>query len=485
MNRFRRETDEMKTIKMFIDGVRVAGEGTLPVYHKATGEVIAEIAAAGAEHVRAAVDAAERAFHEVQLSPYERYEILMRAANLMRERREEFATALSAEAGKPIRDARGEIDRAYQTFILSAEEAKRLRGETVPIAGAPGCSNRMAFTIRRPLGVVCAITPFNFPVNLAAHKIGPALAAGNTVVYKPASATPLTASLLCDVFQEAGLPAGCLNLVFGAGGAVGRFLTADERIRMFSFTGSVPVGKALHEAVGFRRISLELGSNSANIVHEDVADVAWVAEHCARHAFVNAGQVCISCQRVYVARAIYEEFCAAAVEAAQNFKSGDLMDVHTQIGPMISEREAERIEEWVDEAEDEGARVLTGGNRTGAFYEPTVLTDVTPAMKVVSEETFAPVFSIIPYDTIEDAVRMVNDTRYGLQAGVFTRSLAVANYCAEHLDVGGVIIGDGATFRMDNMPYGGVKDSGIGREGPAYAIRELTEEKLIVLNIEG
>ena len=475
----------MKTINMLIDGRRVAGEGTIPVHHKATGEVIAEIAAAGEAQVRAAVDAAERAFHEVQLSPYERYEIIMRAANLMRERREAFAEALSAEAGKPIRDARGEIDRAYQTLILSAEEAKRLRGETVPLAGAPGCERRMAFTIRRPLGVVCAITPFNFPVNLAAHKIGPALAGGNTVIYKPASATPLTASLLVDVFQEAGLPTGCLNLIYGAGSAVGRLLTADERIRMFSFTGSVPVGKALHEAVGFRRISLELGSNSANIVHEDVADVAWVAEHCARHAFVNAGQVCISCQRVYVARAIYEEFCAAAVEAAQNFKSGDLMDVHTQIGPMISEREAERIEEWVDEAEDEGARVLTGGNRTGAFYEPTVLTDVAPAMKVVSEETFAPVFSIIPYDTIEDAVRMVNDTRYGLQAGVFTRSLAVANHFAEHPDVGGVIIGDGATFRMDNMPYGGVKDSGIGREGPAYAIRELTEEKLIVLNIEG
>ena len=475
----------MKTIKMLIDGKRVAGEGTLPVYHKATGEQIAEIAAAGAEQVRAAVDAAERAFHEVQLSPYERYEILMRAANLMCERREEFAAALSAEAGKPIRDARGEIDRAYQTFILSAEEAKRLRGETVPLAGAPGCSNRMAFTIRRPLGVVCAITPFNFPVNLAAHKIGPALAAGNTVVYKPASATPLTASLLCDVFQEAGLPAGCLNLVYGAGGKIGDLLTADERIRMFSFTGSVPVGKALHAAVGFRRISLELGSNSANIVHEDVADVTWVAEHCARHAFVNAGQVCISCQRVYVSRSIYEAFCAAMTETARSFRSGDLMDVHTQIGPMISEREAQRIEAWVDEAEDEGARVLTGGNRRGAFYEPTVLTDVTPAMKVVTEETFAPVVSIIPYDTIEEAVAAVNASRYGLQAGVFTRSLAVANYCAEHLEVGGVIIGDGATFRMDNMPYGGVKESGIGKEGPAYAIRELTEEKLIVLNVEG
>ncbi|WP_037348815.1 aldehyde dehydrogenase family protein [Selenomonas sp. F0473] len=474
----------MDTIRMLIDGVRAAGDGTLPVRHKATGEVIAEIAVAGASHVHAAVDAAERAFRTVTLSPYERYEIILRAANLMRERREEFAAALVAEAGKPIRDARGEIDRAYQTLILSAEEAKRLRGETVPLAGAPGCENRMAFTIRRPLGVVCAITPFNFPVNLAAHKIGPALAAGNTVVYKPASATPITASMLCDVFREAGLPAGCLNLILGEGGPVGDLLAADERIRMFSFTGSVPVGKALRNAVGFRRISLELGSNSANIVHEDVADVRWVAERCARYAFVNAGQVCISCQRVYVSRSIYETFCEAAVDAARGFRGGDLMDVHTQIGPMISEHEAERIDAWVREAAAQGARILTGGARTGAFYEPTVLTDVAPDMKVVCEETFAPVFSIVPYDAIEDAVRAVNDTRYGLQAGVFTRSLAVANYCAEHLEVGGVIIGDGATFRMDNMPYGGVKDSGIGREGPAYAIRAFTEEKLIVLNVE-
>ena len=475
----------MEQIQMLIDGVRREGEGTLPVYDKATGEVIAEVWTAGTAQIRAAIDAAERAFYKVRLSPYERYEIILRAANLMRERREVFAQALLKEAGKPIRDARGEIDRAYQTLILSAEEAKRLHGEMVPLAGAPGCERRVAFTVRRPLGVVCAITPFNFPVNLAAHKIGPALAAGNTVIYKPASATPLTASLLCEVFMEAGLPAGCLNLVFGTGSAVGALLTADARIRMFSFTGSVPVGKALHDAVGFRRISLELGSNSANIVHDDVEDVLWVAEHCARHAFVNAGQVCISCQRVYVARAIYEEFSAAAAAAAKNFRSGDLMDVYTQIGPMISIQEAERIEAWVREAVDMGARILTGGKRTGAFYEPTVLTDVTPAMKVVSAEVFAPVFSIIPYDTIEDAVRAVNDTRYGLQAGVFTRSIAIANYCAEHLEVGGVIIGDGATFRMDNMPYGGVKDSGIGREGPAYAIRELTEEKLIVLNLEG
>ena len=332
--------------------------------------------------------------------------------------------------------------------------------------------------------MVCAITPFNFPVNLAAHKIGPALAAGNTVVYKPASATPLTADRLVDAFADAGLPAGCLNLIYGAGGKIGRLLTADARIRMFSFTGSVPVGKVLHEAVGFRRIALELSSNSADIVHEDIGDMARVAAHCAQQAFANAGQVCISCQRVYVARSIHEAFCSAAVQAAEAIRSSDLLDEETQLGPMIAVREAERIESWVQEAKAQGARILTGGTRCGAFYAPTVLTNVTPSMKVVCEETFAPVFSIIPYDTIEEAVRMANDTHYGLQAGVFTRSIPIAHYCAEHLAVGGVIIGDGATFRMDNMPYGGVKDSGIGREGPAYAIRELTEEKLVVLNVE-
>lgn len=272
----------------------------------------------------------------------------------------------TTEAGKPIRDARGEIGRAYQTLILSAEEAKRLTGEMVPIQGAPGCGNRMAYTKRQPLGVVCAITPFNFPVNLACHKLGPALAAGNTVVYKPASATPLTAVLLCEVFQQAGLPAGCLNLVMGPGALVGDLLAKDERIRMFSFTGSVPVGKSLQKSAGFRRVALELGSNSANIVHGDVKDVKEVAELCARYAFTNAGQVCISCQRVYVERPIYEKFCLAAKAYAQTLETGDLMQETTTLGPMIAEKEAVRIEAWVKEACEDGAKLLTGGTLLGS-----------------------------------------------------------------------------------------------------------------------
>lgn len=474
----------MKQQPLYIGEKKLMTEARFPVYHKASHELLAEIAIAGQSECRAAIDTAEKAFHDVRLSAYERYEILQKTACLMRKRTEEFATVLSAEAGKPLHDARSEIERAYQTLLLSAEEAKRLKGDVIPLAGAPGCQNKFAFTIRQPLGVVCAITPFNFPVNLAAHKIGPALAAGNTVIYKPASATPLTAALLCDIFHDAGLPAGCLNLLTGPGSLIGKYLTKDARIRMFSFTGSVPVGKALQEAAGFRRVTLELGSNSANIVHEDVKDLKRTAELCAKYAFLNAGQVCISCQRIYVSRSIYQKFCNYAVAFAKNFKSGKLSDESTCLGPMIAEKEAVRIEGWVTDAVAAGAKVLTGGHRRGAFYEPTILTDVKPDMSVVKNEAFAPIFSIIPYDTIEEAVAGVNHSRYGLQAGVFTTSLYIAHYAAEHIEAGGVVINDGSSFRMDNMPYGGIKESGMGKEGPEYAIRELTEEKTIIMNFD-
>ena len=473
----------MKQYALFINGKKLTTATTENVYNKATGEVIATICTAGEKEVKMAVDAAQEAFNAVTLTPYQRYEIIMKAAANMMQRQREFAEALSLEAGKPIKDAMGEIARGYQTLILSAEEAKRFTGEMVPIQGAPGCEKRIAYTKRMPLGVVCAITPFNFPVNLACHKIGPAIAAGNTIVYKPASATPLTASLLCEAFADAGLPAGFLNLVMGRGSLVGDLLTKDERIKMFSFTGSVPVGKALQKAAGFRKIALELGSNSANIVHGDIEDVKKTAQLCAKYAFVNAGQVCISCQRVYVQRNIYDEFCQAAVEYAKTLKVGDPLDESTDIGPMIAEKEAVRIEEWVKAAAENGAKILVGGHRNGSFFEPTILTDTKDDMNVICKETFAPVFSIMPYDDIEEAIASVNNSNYGLQAGVFTKSLPVAHLCAEKIETGGVIINDGSTFRMDNMPYGGVKDSGIGREGPEYAVRELTEEKLIVFNL--
>ena len=472
----------MKHYGLFINGKEVSTHKKMEVINKATGKAFATISVAGPKEVKQAVDAAQKAFKTVKLSPYQRYEIIMKAANLMMARQKEFAENLCREAGKPIKDAMGEIGRAYQTLILSAEEAKRLTGEMIPIQGAPGCEKRMAYTLRLPLGVVAAITPFNFPVNLACHKIGPALAVGDTVVYKPATATPVTGALLCQVFKEAGLPEGCLNLVMGPGGEVGKLLTGDQRIKMFSFTGSVPVGKTLQAQAGFRRVALELGSNSANIVHKDAADIDKIAQMCAKYAYTNAGQVCISCQRVYVHKKIYKDFVKAAVKYTKTLKVGDPLSEKTDIGPMINEKEAIRIEAWVKAAKKAGAKVLVGGKRKGAYYLPTVLTATKDKMDVICKETFAPVFSIMPYDDIEEAIAEVNKSNYGLQAGVFTTSLDIAHKCAEKIETGGVIINDGSTFRMDNMPYGGVKDSGIGKEGPEYAVRELTQEKTIVIN---
>lgn len=472
----------LKKYGLFIDGQWVETSEELKVFNKATGEAAALISVAGKAQIAAAVEAAQTAFDAVKIPPYRRYEILLRASEILMRRQQELAEMLCVEAGKVRKDAFGEIARAQQTLILSAEEAKRLTGDMVPLQGAPGCENRHAYTIRQPLGVVCVITPFNFPVNLACHKIGPALAAGNTVIYKPATATPLTAALLCEIFTEAGLPAGHLNLVTGSGSKVGAFLLAEERVRLYSFTGSLQVGRELLNAAGFRRIALELGSNAANIVCGDV-DVEKVAALCAKYAFVNAGQVCISCQRVYVQRSIYDAFCAHAVAYAKGLVVGDPLAPNTDIGPMIDAREAVRAASWIQEAVAGGARILTGGVRRGAWLEPTILTDVTPEMNVIAQEVFAPIFSILPYDEIDEAIAAVNHSNYGLQAGVFTDSLALAHRCAQRLEVGGVIINDGSTFRMDNMPYGGVKESGIGREGPQYAIKEMTEDKLIVFNL--
>lgn len=470
----------MKDYGLLIDGKWIVTDEKIGVKNKATGSEIGFISVAGEAEVTAAVDAAEKAFKTVKIEPYQRYAILMKASQLLIENQKEMASILSEEVGKPIKEAMGEVTRAQQTLILSAEEAKRMTGEMVPLAGAPGCGSRLAFTMRMPVGIVCAITPFNFPLNLACHKIGPALAAGNSVVYKPATVTPLSAVLLCKIFEQAGLPDGYLNLVTGSGSKLGKLLTEEQRINFYSFTGSPAVGKGLLKDVGFRRVALELGSNSANIVHEDAADIPATAELCAKYAFANAGQVCISCQRVYVQRSVFQEFCQQAVAYTKKLVVGDPSDAATDIGPMISEQEAVRAEDWLREAVAQGANVLIGGKRRDAWLEPTIVIDVQPEMKVVCMETFAPIFSIIPYDTIQEAIELVNDSVYGLQAGVFTNSLEIARECAMKIETGGVIINDGATFRTDNMPYGGIKESGIGREGPQYAVKEMTEEKLIV-----
>ncbi|AEG58384.1 aldehyde dehydrogenase family protein [Desulforamulus ruminis] len=469
-------------VRLFINGEWVSTNQKEKVLNKATGETVAEYYVAGAKEVDAAIAAAENAFKTKKLAPYRRYEILKRASELMMERQEDLALTISQEVGKTLKEAKGEVARAAQTLLISAEESKRVQGEIVPIAGSPGNENRRAWTTRVPLGIVCAITPFNVPANLTCHKVGPAIAAGNAVVYKPASATPIIGAKLCEIMAEAGLPAGYLNMVMGSGPVVGDALAKDQRIAFYSFTGSAAVGMKLKTAVGFRPISLELGSNSPTLVHGD-ADLAAAVDACTRSAFANAGQLCISVQRVYVHAPIYDEFCKQAAALAQTLKIGDPLDPATDIGPMISEKEAVRAEAWIQEAVAEGAKLLAGGQRKGPFLEPTVLANVKPQMKCSCNEVFAPVFNIVSYDTIDEAIALANDSCYGLQAAIFTNSLDIATRCAEELEAGGVIINDVSTFRADLMPYGGWKESGIGKEGPRYVIEEMTKEKIVVLKM--
>ncbi len=400
----------------------------------------------------------------------------------MEERKEELALIMVGEVGKVLKDARGEVDRGIQTLIASAEEAKRIAGEGVPL-GQPGFDGKIAFTIRVPVGVVGAITPFNFPLNLTLHKVGPALAAGNTVVLKPAEMTPVIACILADIMAEAGLPAGFLNVVNGFGQETGQYLLEDESIAMFTFTGSPGVGRQIKSAIGIRKVTLELGNNSPNIVHEDAPDLAKAAELCVSRGMANNGQACISVQRVYVHRNVYDMFVEQAVEAAAALKVGDPADPSTDIGPMISEKEAKRVESWIDEAIAQGAKVAFGGKRNGAFMEPTILVDVKADMKVMCQEIFAPAINIVPYDDVNQAFQWANDTRFGLQAGLFTSNLQLALRAAHELQFGGVIINDVSTTRADVMPYGGVKDSGIGREGPKYAVQEMTDERIVVINL--
>jgi len=446
------------------------------------GRLIGVIPEAGIEDVSAAAAAAETAFRNARLSPHERYEILANTSHLLNTQGEEIARILAEEAGKPIRDARIEVSRAAQTFLISAEEAKRIHGDGIPVEASRGSENRMAFTIRVPVGPVCAISPFNFPLNLVAHKVGPAIAAGNTVVLKPSSLTPFSAIRLGEAMIKAGLPPGHLNILFGPGKTVGEQLLTDPRFALYTFTGSPSVGRHLRESIGLRRAILELGSNSATLVHRD-ADIPKAAQACARAGFAYAGQVCISLQRVLLHREIAANFLSLFVPAVEKLRLGNPIDEETDVGPMITEEAAIRAEEWINEAISKGAKPLTGGWRKGTMMAPTVLTHVDQGMKVVCHEVFAPVVTVQEYDTIEEAIGMVNDSEYGLQAGIFTSDITTAFKVAREAQVGGVMVNDTSMYRADLMPYGGVKSSGIGREGPRYAIEEMTDLKTIVLNL--
>ena len=471
----------MSSGRMFIGGEWVNG-ATFVVTDKFTGEPIGTMASASREQVRQAVNFAAEAFAGNRLTPYARYEILHRAAGLVESRRDAFKSTIVAESGFTVSDAAIEIARTIQTLLLCAEEAKRIAGEVVPVDGAPGQEHRMAFTLRVPVGVVCAITPFNSPLNTVAHKVGPALAAGNAVVLKPATQTPLTAVLLCEVFEAAGVPPGYLSLVHGQGSRVGAWLLREPQIAFYTFTGSTNVGRTIQRAIGLRRSQLELGSISSTVICED-ADLTRAIPRCVNASFRKAGQVCTSVQRLYVHREILDGFVTSLVDATTKVRVGDPKDPATLVGPMISAREAERAAAWVDEAQTQGARIACGGRREGALFFPTIIVDVTPRMRVMCDEIFAPVISIVPYESLDAAITEINATPYGLAAGIFTTNINTAMKAARLLEVGAVHVNETSSSRVDAMPYGGVKQSGFGREGPKYSIQEMTTERLVTWSL--
>jgi len=413
------------------------------------------------------------------LSRHERASILRRAAQLLTEEQDLFAQAITAESAKPLRESRTEVQRGIQTISVSADEALRLDGDMVPLDAAPTAKGYLGFTLREPLGVIAAITPFNFPLNLCLHKIAPALAAGNTVVHKPAGTTPITALLLARLFHEAGLPPGALNTIPGPSKEVGDVLLEHVAVQMITFTGSAAVGAELRQRAGLKRMTLELGSNAAVIVLPDVS-IPEVAQRCAAAAYAHSGQVCISVQRIYVHQDVHASFVEAFTAAANGLRKGIPEDPETQISCLISEAESERVASWVREATEAGAILHTPLRRDGAKLTPAVVTSAPQQSKLIRQEVFGPVAAINPIASLDDAIAAVNDSDYGLQAGIFTQHLPSAWQAAREIHTGAVLINETPQFRADHMPYGGVKLSGSGREGPRYAIQEMTEPKLIV-----
>ncbi|HEV2206654.1 MAG TPA: aldehyde dehydrogenase family protein [Candidatus Acidoferrales bacterium] len=466
----------------FVHGKWMTEGDTIEVLSPYDGSVVGTVHRATATHAEAAIRAAQHAFETTRKMPsYERQRILRAISDGIAENREEFAALMALEAGKPIRTARAEVDRAIFTFAIAAEEATRIGGEWLPLDLQPSAAGRGGIVRRFPLGPVLGITPFNFPLNLVAHKVAPAIAAGCTMVLKPATKTPLCALRLAQIVESAGLPEGALNVLPMSNGDAERLVT-DDQLKLLSFTGSAAVGWSLKSKAGKKKVVLELGGNAAVIVHSD-ANGDEAAAKCVQGGFSYAGQSCISVQRIFVQREIEPQFTEKLVAGARKLKTGDPLDESTDVGPMIDEDAARRAAEWIDEAVAGGAQLLCGGKRSGALLEPAVLTHTKERMKVQCQELFAPVVVVEPYDDFDEAIRRVNDSAYGLQAGVFTRDARLLFRAFEQIEVGGVIANDMSSFRIDHMPYGGVKDSGMGREGLRYAIEEMTEPRLLVLNL--
>ena len=446
-----------------------------------SGEVVGRVTKAGAAEARAAIDAAERAMAD-PLPAHKRAEILVKVVAGIARRHDEIAAQIAAEAGKPLKSAKVETSRAMSTYTFAAVEARKLAGEVVPMDAAQAGEGKLAFTLREPIGVVGAISPFNFPLNLVAHKIAPALAAGCAVVLKPAGQTPLSALTLAELEDEAGLPAGWLNVLVGPASEIGDVLVEDERVKAITFTGSSEVGWGIRERAARKKVLLELGNATPVIVHDD-ADLDEATTKLAAHAFAFAGQSCISVQRIYVQKRAYDEFVAGFLPQVEELVVGDPADTETDVGPVIDEGARERILSWIDEARDGGAEVLAGGDLDGDLIRPTVIANAAPDLKVCREEVFGPVCVVNAYESLDEAIALANGTRYGLQAGIFTADIRAALTAARSLEFGGVTINEAPTFRSDQMPYGGVKDSGNTREGPAYSVRELTEQRVVIIDL--
>lgn len=467
---------------LMINGEKVEANRYASLYSPYSGEEIAKIAMGSKEQTKMAIEAAYESRQLMAKMPaYKRAEILEKVVSLLTEKADEAAEIITQESSKPIMFSKAEVARTIETYKFSAEEAKRIHGETIPFDAASGGVGRIGYTLREPVGVIGAITPFNFPMNLVAHKVGPAIAAGNTVVLKPASQTPLSALFIAELFEEAGLPPGVLNVVTGPGSVVGEEIVRNDLVSMVTFTGSPEVGIGIRNRAGLKKTTLELGSNSALIIDKD-AEVDRIIDRCIMGAFSNQGQVCISLQRIYIHEDVYEDFTEKFTMAAKQLKVGDPLESDTYISSLISKGEADRILGWIEETKSSSAEITAGGSLRNGVLEPTIITNAEHDLKVSCQEAFAPVVVVNKFSSIEEAIEQVNNSRFGLQAGIYTNNVKHALYASQELHVGGVIINDVPTYRVDQMPYGGVKESGTGREGIKYAIEEMTELKLIVWN---
>jgi acyl-CoA reductase-like NAD-dependent aldehyde dehydrogenase len=459
------------------------GEATARVVNPFTGQAVADIVHATESDAEQAIASTCSAAASLAALPgHARYNLLQQIAALIYRRRDEFASTITAEAGKPITDARREVSRAVQTFTVAAEEARRIAGEVVPLDWTPSTDSHLGILRRFPIGPILGITPFNFPLNLVAHKVAPALAAGNPILIKPAPQTPLTALLLGEIALEAGLPPGGLNVI-PCNNVIAERLVVDPRFKLLSFTGSAPVGWMLKAKCGKKKVTLELGGNAGVIIESD-ADLDLAAQRCATGGFGYAGQTCISVQRVFVHHTIADLFTTKLLMQVARLKAGDPTDDATVVGPLIDEAAAQRVEQWIGEAVTQGARVLLGGKRMGSVVDATVLSNVKADMKVSCQEVFGPVVTVTPYRQLNEAISALNQSDYGLQAGVFTQDVNKIFHAFRHLEVGAVLANEIPTFRADHMPYGGVKDSGLGREGVRSAIDDMTEPRLLVLNLK-